>query len=139
MLGQGLEIFDSIRTVIMDAGIDLSQFEFNIGWKQPLSISWFNESYDIVLKLQAYSKNEKLTKEQVVAYTAFKKNEVAQIKQAEQFVKKNSKANSYTPTMVVFKQNGEYALLCDDKDNPDEGVAIMLAPTVSIVSQDDYL
>ena len=44
----------------------------------------------------------------------------------------------YTSTLL-FGRNGECALLCDDNNEPDEGIAICIYPKAVIKSQDDYL
>ena len=39
----------------------------------------------------------------------------------------------------LFGRDGECALLCDDSEEPDEGIAVCIYPTEIIMSQDDYL
>ena len=45
----------------------------------------------------------------------------------------------FFPRTLLFERNGEYALLCDDKENPDDGVAVVLFPKQKVILQDDYL
>ena len=45
----------------------------------------------------------------------------------------------FIPRTLLMNRDGSYALLFDDRDNEDEGIAVCLAPEEKIVSQDDYL
>ena len=45
----------------------------------------------------------------------------------------------FHPRTFLFKIDGSVALLCDDTENPDEGIAIVVTQDYEIVSQDDYL
>ena len=44
-----------------------------------------------------------------------------------------------TPKTLLFERDGRYALLLDYTDNPNNGLAIRLAPCEAILSQDEYL
>lgn len=45
----------------------------------------------------------------------------------------------FVPRTLLFEEDGTYALLCDDKEEPDDGIAVCLVPETKIMSQDDYL
>ena len=51
----------------------------------------------------------------------------------------NSVELRFIPKTLLIDRDGSYALLFDDNDNPDDGIAVCLAPEEKIISQDEYL
>ena len=45
----------------------------------------------------------------------------------------------FTPTALHFDREGGCALLCDDEEDADDGIAVCIIPEKCVVSQDDYL
>lgn len=118
--------------------------EYYYGWNTLLDICLWGEIYTIVVSAQAYAKTEAVTKEQEDAYSQFLSNLIAEQKTIEllldSFVgdKRNAKQR-FIPKTLLFEKNGNYTLLCDDRESPDEGVAVCLSPQKIVISQDEYL
>lgn len=121
--------------------ISFGHFDFSIGWKKQISLTLFNKQHKITLKLQAYSENDGITAEQEKALAEFKSSE----KNNEQRIEKllvsfdSQSDERFTPKTLLFSRDGSYALLCSDKQNLDDGIAVVLSPTEEIISQNDYL
>ena len=45
----------------------------------------------------------------------------------------------FVPRTMLFKKDGDVALLCDDNDDSDGGIAVCVKPSLEIKLQDDYL
>ena len=48
-------------------------------------------------------------------------------------------SDRFIPKTLLVNRDGSIAIMCDDEDEPDEGIAICLMPEMQIMSQDDYL
>lgn len=117
------------------------KLNFDMGWKCDEHITLFNKDYLIVLKFHAYYKDDMISNEQKESYGEYEKNK----EQKKNIIEKllcdysNEADNRFEPKMLLFERDGSYALLCDDVENEDEGIAICLYPKEKIMSQDDYL
>ncbi|MDR0863269.1 MAG: hypothetical protein LBN30_10985 [Oscillospiraceae bacterium] len=115
---------------------------FNTGWKAKTDISLFGNTYAITIKAKAYFETDGITAEQERAFGDFSGNKVARLQTAENLLNEyagNNAAERFTPRTLLFQRDGGYALLLDDKDDEDDGVAVCLAPKPEVVSQDVYL
>jgi predicted heme/steroid binding protein len=117
------------------------EITFNLGWKAKKTITLFGKVYDISLKIQAYFKEDGITKEQESAYKEYKDAENDKTVVIEKLLKSYSDnaEKQYIPRMLLINRDGSYALLCDDNENPDDGIAVCLSPEEKVVAQDDYL
>lgn len=120
---------------------DVGELQFNVGFKRMESITLFEENVEIVLKLKAYFEEDGVTNEQISSYVKFNHNKDENCKKIEKALlsyDSNAKERFQAKTLL-FGRNGECALLCDDSEEPDEGIALILYPSLEILSQDDYL
>ena len=117
------------------------EITFSVGWKASRKIQLFGNDYDIKLKVQAYFEEDGITSEQEQAYLDYSSKEGSKLRIVEELLNSYSASpqNRFTPKTLLFQRDGSYALLCDDNDEPDEGIAVCLAPSEQIVSQDEYL
>ena len=117
------------------------ELNFNIGWKASTNIIYFGNSYSVTLKVKAYFEEDGISIEQEQAYLDYKQNKDTKFEAIEYLLKNysNDASTRFVPKTLLFERDGSYALLCDDNNEPDEGIAICLAPTEQIMSQDDYL
>lgn len=115
--------------------------KFHTGWKVQGEIVFCEQTYPIIIKCKSYRQEDGLTQEQKDAMERYVNNGQKQINDAQQILTRQypDVKNRFTPTMLLFQRNGEYALLLNDAKNPDEGLCIVLYPTIRIVLQDDYL
>lgn len=115
---------------------------FNAGWKAETEISLFNKNYNVIIKAAAYFERDGITVEQEAAIVDFGDHKKEHLKIAEKLLTDFSEGDAsqqFVPRTLLFKRNGNYALLLDDREDEDEGIAVCLHPEVEIVSQDDYL
>lgn len=115
--------------------------EFAVGWKTNKSIVLFGHSYVVTVKIQAYLEEDGITKEQENAYINFLNTEEIKMNCIERLLKEYSASAElrFIPKTLLIDRDGAYALLFDDEDNPDDGIAVCLEPEEKIMSQDDYL
>lgn len=118
------------------------ELTFNTGWKTKTDITLFNEKYEVVVKAKAYFEKDGVTAEQEKAYADFIENKAFRQKTIEELLDgyANGKANErFISKTLIFNRDGSYALLLDDKEDEDGGVAVTLMPKSEILSQDEYL
>lgn len=119
----------------------LGELKFNTGWKATTKIDWFGKSQEITVKAKAYFEKDGITAEQNASITSFSNNESEILKKISLLASDFSEnaSSRFFPKTLLFLRDGSSALLCDDIENPDEGIAICISPECKIVSQDDYL
>lgn len=119
----------------------MKDFKFDIGFKKDAVIEWFGRKYPIRIKLQAYFEEDGVTEEQQRAYEKYSAEEKSQLECAQNLLKEfaENPKQRFSPKTLLFERDGSYALLCDDEEAPDDGIAICLAPKACIMSQDEYL
>lgn len=114
---------------------------FNTGWKSKKTLTMFNNNYSVNLKVQAYYEEDGITQEQEQAYKEYLSSESKLLEAAEKMLlEKDSMASDrFIPKTLLVNRDGSIAIMCDDEDEPDEGIAVCLMPEMQIMSQDDYL
>jgi len=118
------------------------ELTFNTGWKTKTDIYFYGTNYNVVVKAKAYHESDGVTAEQESAYADFKGNKDARLIMVENLLDDFADANSakrFIPQTLLFQRNGGYALLLDDKQDEDGGIAVILAPKAEVKSQDEYL
>jgi hypothetical protein len=118
------------------------ELTFNICWKTKTDITLFGNKFEVVVKAKAYFEKDGVTAKQETAYTDFTENKTARLEAVETLLNDfadNSAINRFIPRTMLFGRDGEYALLLDDKQDEDGGIAVTLAPKVEVVAQDAYL
>lgn len=124
----------------MDSTV-FKDFQFNVGWKASSQVTLFGKNIPVVVKVKAYFEEDGVTADQEQAYLNYSKDKKLVWNNIERLLIDYDPmaADRFTPTMLLFDRDGAYALLCDDDQEPDNGIAVCLAPSQSIVPQDDYL
>lgn len=115
--------------------------EYSVGWRKNINVAFFGCEHRVILKLHSYRMEDPITEKQIKAYEWYLENganavETAQIALSEEFDNADIR---FAPSMILIDRKGEIALLCDDAELPDEGIAIVLDESIKIISQDDYL
>lgn len=116
--------------------------QFDTGWKTKVEIVLFGQPYNITLKARAYYETDGMTAEQEAALSNYQNHREERMRETEELLLAYGGKDCPTrffPRTLLFERNGEYALLCDDKENPDDGVAVVLFPKQKVILQDDYL
>lgn len=112
---------------------------FNVGWKTKTIIKLFNIEYEITVKLKAVSEQQAITEEQNKVCEMFCENKTSILQKVENMLKSYGNEENFVPTTLLIKRNGDYAILFDDKQDIENGIAVCLAPSVEILMQDQYL
>lgn len=116
---------------------------FNIGWKASADISLLNNDYSVIVKAKAYHEQDGITAEQEAAIIDFGDNKQARLATVDKlltdYANGEDASKRFIPRTLLFQRNGSYALLLDDNEDEDEGIAVCLAPAATIVSQSEYL
>ncbi len=118
-----------------------SKFSFDIGWKTTENIVCFGKSFPVTINIRAYYEKDGITSEQKQAYQEYIDNKENKLEVAENLMRcySDDPLSRFVPNTILFERDGSYALLCDDNNNPDDGIAVCLYPKEMVVSQDDYL
>jgi len=119
----------------------LDSFDFNTGWKRKDSIQLADRKYEVTIKIQAYSKEDSLTAEQEANVDEYLSSGLEWIKAIDKKLCEYAEnyLERFVPRTMLFKKDGDVALLCDDNDDPDGGIAVCVKPSLEIKLQDDYL
>ena len=115
---------------------------FNTGWKATTDVILFGKSTSIIVKAKAYYENDGITSEQEAAFLDFSNNKEQRLKATEKLLSDYSTVDAdsrFVPRTLLFERDGSYALLFDDKNDEDNGIAVCLAPYKQVLTQDEYL
>ncbi len=118
-------------------------FYFDVGWKYDFTINMFGKVFDVILKAKSYRETDEIKPAQKEAIRYFAENleEIISIseKALEDKFGQESKTR-FAPTMVLFKKTGGFAILLDDEEDPDDGMAVVFKDgDVTVLYQDEYL
>ena len=115
---------------------------FNTGWKTETNVTLFDKAYKVVVKVKAYREADGVTAKQELSYSDFNENRATCLNTIEKLLSNYAKDKAkerFTPRTLLFNRDGSYAMLLDDREDEEGGVAVMLAPESDVVAQDDYL
>ena len=119
------------------------QFVFYYGWKAHYEISLYGNLFSILIDLEADKETDGITSEQKSAMESFHAHQTQQLKSAElllaDYANHADEASRFVPTALYFERNGSYALLCEDVQDADVGIAVLLWPETAVLSQDEFL
>lgn len=121
----------------------LGELCFKFGWKGQRPVTLFGKVNTITVKASAYFEKDMMTMEQEASFCEYAENEATILNQVEsillEYVSDKSTEEQFFPKMIVFQRDGSYAILFDDAENPDDGIAVCVKPILQIMSQDEYL
>ncbi len=126
------------------------EMEYKFGWfKREILNLWANE-YEIIIKALAYNENN-ITEAQRNSYSKLKDNINEISNKSLEFVKdyivKNYEKEIETkevvklvfPKMILFKQNGDFGILCDTSLDEENGFVIIVSPRYEVGIQDIFI
>ena len=102
------------------------EMEYKFGWfKKEILNLWGNE-YEVIIKALTYNENN-ITEAQRDSYLKLKNNinEISDI--------------SLDFKMILFKQNGDFGILCDTSLDEENGFVIIISPKYEVGIQDIFL
>ncbi|MDR1320693.1 MAG: hypothetical protein LBK56_04615 [Gracilibacteraceae bacterium] len=115
---------------------------FNTGWKTAVDMPMFGKIVNVTVKLKAYYEKDGVTAEQEKAISDFEATKVQKLAIIEKLLNDCANGNAaerFKAKTLLFERDGSCALLCDDEENEDDGVAVCLVPVEEVMSQDEYL
>lgn len=114
---------------------------FDVGFKTATKITLFNSNYNVVVKVKAYFEKDGVTAEQEDAFDNFKLKLAEKLIEVETMLKhySNEAPIRFIPKVLLFNRDGSYALLLDDQQDEDGGIAVCLSPKKEVLSLDEYL
>jgi hypothetical protein len=117
------------------------EMNYSTGWRAKTVITIFGKAVNVTIKIKAYGENDGITDKQEKACEEFNTNKAQKIKTTETLINEYSGNNAarFTVRTLLFNRDGSYALLFDDAENEDDGIAVCLSPTAKVISQDEYL
>ena len=123
------------------------ELTFKYGWKTKTEIVLWEEVYEIKVVANAYYEEDGVTVEQEIAYTTFNDSKQEKQKIIESLLmsyydderSESQLHEQLEPKSLVFDRKGGCALLFDDEEDPDNGLAVILAPDEEVMTQDEYL
>ena len=117
------------------------EVSFDAGWNKDENISLWGKTNGILVTAVAYYESEAITEAQQSSYRSYNLNKSIMEKKIEQLLSNymDEPEKHLTPRFLVFEKDGAYALMLDDDNDPDNGVAVQLAPVAKVTSQDAYL
>ena len=126
------------------------EMEYKFGWfKREILNLWGNE-YEIIIKVIAYNESE-INEEQRNSYLRLKSNinEISKnslellkeyiLKNYENDISENQIFKLVIPKTLLFKQNGDFGILCDTSLDEENGFVIVLSPKYEIGIQDIFI
>ena len=118
------------------------EMNYHTGWEKKMIIPFNNQKIEIVIHAKAHGVEEEITQEQENLFSYFHDNVDFVMKEVEQELLKDSGkeyAKRYTPVMLLIKKDGRSALLFDDIDDLENGLAISFFSGIRIMTQDEFL
>lgn len=117
------------------------EMKFHIGFKTAADIEFDDKKWNLKIKAQAYKEKDGLAKEQEKAFIFFRQNQAKLLEDGAALLDKNYPdwMSRLKPDELLFKRDGSFAMLFNDQNDLDNGIALQFAPDLKIMSQDDYL
>lgn len=117
---------------------------FNMGWETTRVIPLFGQEHKIVVSAVAYQEAESTTVQQKESYYRYLQSEQDILRNIEcqlaDYAGDMDEARlKYHPSMLQFQKDGSYAMLFDDNDDVEGGVAVCVEPRCEVLSIDEYL
>ena len=122
--------------------------EYDCGWCTLDKIELFDISYEITCVASAY-KNEMISRQQRVQYSAFKEKKKEILELVEEILKQyvQNKRKDYSeklkesvvPKELIFHQNGDTGILFECEWDVETGIVVGIFPKVEIINPDNFL
>ena len=114
---------------------------YSMGWKTKRDIKLFGNDYTITIKIQAYEPTDSIPEVQEQACREYTENEKEYLKSIENMMLEfcDYAESRFSPRTLLFKVNGKCALLCDDAEDLDDGIAVEIIPEKNVTYQNVYL
>ena len=119
---------------------------FDDGWETKFSIMLWGKNYEITVDAEAYEETDGITAEQEESFGMFKKLQLEKQERIELLLLQYfgnrldtvKLRDRLTPESIIVEQAGRCAMLFDDKEDPDNGIAVVFFPEEKVMTQDEY-
>lgn len=117
------------------------ELEFDSGWVTKRMITLFGRIYEVEVYVLAYRSEMEILPIQEKAWVKYAEAENENLRCFEELMLRYSDdaETRFTPTSLYFDRDGGCALLCDDFQDDDEGIAVCIMPEKCVIEQSDYL
>ena len=117
------------------------ELTYSIGWKTTRDIQLFGKNHSITVKIQAYEPEDSIPPAQDQACRTYIENEAENLECMEKLMLEYSAdaKTRFSPRRLLFDTDGGCALLCNDAEDEDEGIAVCILPDKCVMDQSDYL
>ncbi|MBP2619879.1 hypothetical protein ACVRXQ_00755 [Streptococcus panodentis] len=118
------------------------EMAFNLGFDTKLEISIFSRSQNVLVTAEAFRESDGVTDSQEKTFVEFKKKKNEYLVKLENLLlaKYGVEAKErFSVTQILISRDGKLAVLFDDSEDEDEGIAVQLIPTYFIEIQSNYL
>ena len=126
------------------------EMEYKFGWFKKEILNLWGNKYEIIIKVIAYNENE-INEEQRNSYLKLKNNinEISDksldflkdyiVKNYKEKIERKEIFKLVFPKMILFKQNGDFGILCDTLLDEENGFVIIISPKYEIGIQDIFI
>ena len=118
------------------------KMKFDYGWESPYDFELFGKKYKILLRAEADNETDAISDKQEQSFEIYQTKKATYSKLTQILLETSIddfEAANYKPTTLLFQQNGEFTILLDDRQNEDDGIAVVLFPNAYVTTQDYYL
>lgn len=118
------------------------EMTFNTGWKTSINVVLFGKSINVIVKAKAYFEEDGITDKQENAFNDFIHMKEIRLKKIEELLDNyvgNNVKSRFSPQTLLFERDGAYALLFDDNQDVEGGIAVCLFPNEIVRTQGEYL
>lgn len=117
---------------------------FNMGWETSRKISLFGRDFSIIVSAAAYSETDRITPKQEEAYSHYLSGEGEILLEIESLLADYAGGAAeaekrYRPCMLQIQQDGSYAMIFDDAEDAEDGVAVSIKPRYEVLPIDAYI
>lgn len=121
---------------------DFGEVIFNEGFDTKINVTIFSKTQKVLVTALAYEESDGISKEQKKSFLTFNNKKIEYISKIESILvdEFGNKANDrFNISSIFIDRDGELALLFDDQQNEDEGIAVQIIPEILICEQSNYL
>lgn len=121
---------------------DFGEVIFNDGFDTKINVTIFSKTQKVLVTALAYEESDGISKEQKKSFLTFNNKKIEYISKIESILvdEFGNKANDrFNISSIFINRDGELALLFDDQQNEDEGIAVQIIPEILICEQSNYL
>ncbi|MDT2732746.1 hypothetical protein P7G31_11075 [Streptococcus parauberis] len=121
---------------------DFGEVIFNDGFDTKINVTIFSKTQKVLVTALAYEESDGISKEQKKSFLTFNNKKIEYISKIESILvdEFGNKANDrFNISSIFIDRDGELALLFDDQQNEDEGIAVQIIPEILICEQSNYL